>query len=306
MAELSTELRKRIEGVDWYHEFDFGNGVVTRPKHNFRDLWERTESFLGRLDFTGKRVLDIGCWDGYWSFFAERRGAASVLATDLNSQRWSRLESGSLRTAEVADNEGFRIAHEVYGSKIAYRGDVSAYDVAALGQRFDIVLFLGVYYHLTHPMYAITQVRHALLPGGEMVIEGGAIDDLDRSYLEFYYGYEGPEPYRADPSNWVVPTRRCLRDMVCANYFEILDEDFLPHPLPPPPPLSAANRIGRRLVTSVGTLLGLEVKAPAPPTPTPYGRALIRARAVERVDERHFFAPQLGLSRYDPRYNTAP
>jgi len=90
---LVEGLQAEIDSVAWYHEFDFGNGHTARSRTPdvaaHRRLWNFIEEGLSRIDFRGKTVLDIGCWDGYWSFYAERHGAASVLATDDLSQNWS-------------------------------------------------------------------------------------------------------------------------------------------------------------------------------------------------------------------------
>ncbi|MBN1945237.1 MAG: DUF1698 domain-containing protein [Bradymonadales bacterium] len=262
MIPIDQEMRQRIEKMRWYHEFDLGEGLVTRPEAPYRDIWRMIETFLAQVDFAGKTVLDVGCWDGYWSFYAERRGARSVLAVDVADQRWGGWEC-------------FQVVHQLWESRVESRQDISIYDLASLGSRFDIVLLLGVYYHLTHPNYGFTQVRHVLEPGGTAVIEGGVINDSRRSYLQFYYGPQGDEPYRTDPSNWNVPTRRCLRDMVQANYLEILAEEYL-------------------------------LQAPADLTPdrNELGRAILLARAVERSDSNYHYRPLLGLHRYDPRFSS--
>ena len=291
---IDDALRQRIEAQAWYHEFDFGDGIVTKPTGPGKRLWDATETFLDKIDFEGKRVLDIGCWDGYWSFYAERRGAASVLATDLNSQRWVQTEDG-LRPAGPSENEGFKIAREVYQSNVEYMGDVSVYDLGRLQRTFDIVLFLGVYYHLTHAFYAFTQVRHAVAPGGVAVFEGGAVADDARSFTEFYYGPDGGEPYRqADTSNWFMPSRRGLKDMVRSNYFSVEDELFLPDPVPHP---SRKERWKKRVQRNIARLCGIPIAQPPR-----YGRMLLRARATEETDSNHFYEPQFGLSRYDPRF----
>src|SRR5262245_45690660 len=88
----TAALQKRIDAVAWYHEFEFGSGLRAVPKdphaHVHRAVWQFIERQLSQVDYRGKSVLDVGCWDGYWSFFAERRGAARVLATDDWSQNW--------------------------------------------------------------------------------------------------------------------------------------------------------------------------------------------------------------------------
>jgi tRNA (mo5U34)-methyltransferase len=87
------ELQGRINSVQWYHEFDFGDGLYARVNTpdaaSHRALWRFIQSKLDEINFTDKTVLDIGCWDGYWSFYAERRGAKRVLATDDSGQNWA-------------------------------------------------------------------------------------------------------------------------------------------------------------------------------------------------------------------------
>src|SRR5690606_37666209 len=100
----------RVSAYDaWYHEIDFGNGLRSRPKHPHRDIWNAIENFLAPVDFKGKSVLDIGCWDGQWSFVAEQRGAASVLASDDNSQHWTRTSAGVGTNDSSEPSDGFKL-----------------------------------------------------------------------------------------------------------------------------------------------------------------------------------------------------
>ena len=103
-----AETQRRIDAVEWYHEFDFPNGLKARSKHDVeghRLVWKFIQEQLDAVDFRGKTVLDIGCWDGYWSFYAERRGAARVLASDDRTQNW-------------AGSRGLLLARELYGSAV--------------------------------------------------------------------------------------------------------------------------------------------------------------------------------------------
>ena len=131
--------------------------------------WRVRRRFARRLrlldlpqDLTGWSVLDIGAWHGYFSFECERRGADRVLATD--SFAWDRFGM-----------EEFLAAHKRIGSRVEYRRlDVHDLDAGELGQ-FDLVLFLGVFYHLHNPMAALERIArvtrrllvcetHVLLP----------------------------------------------------------------------------------------------------------------------------------------------
>jgi tRNA (mo5U34)-methyltransferase len=131
-----------MHDIDWWHSIDLGNGVVTPGR-----VFPAGETHkLCLPDLTGKTVLDIGTWDGFYAFEAERRGAARVLATD--SFMWHR---GTGRA-------GFDYAHSALGSRVESLEidvmDLSPYVVGT----FDVVLFLGVIYHLRHPLMALERV----------------------------------------------------------------------------------------------------------------------------------------------------
>jgi tRNA (mo5U34)-methyltransferase len=156
------------------------------------------------IDFRGKRVLDIGCWDGLWSFEAERRGAAEVYATDYLAQRHSR------------DQPTFALAHRELESRVKYLQDVSVYDVEKLGiTDFDIVIFCGIYYHLRDPLLALARLRRVMREGATILVEGDAIYGRRASYARFHYH----NPHKQDPSNWWVPTIPCLRQWLESTYF---------------------------------------------------------------------------------------
>jgi tRNA (mo5U34)-methyltransferase len=274
MSFLTPALREQISAYPaWYHEIDFGDGCISVPKHPHRDVWRAISDFIAPVDFAGRTVLDIGCWDGQWSFLAEKRGATHVLATDDNSQHWTGTPEG-IGTRESAEpGEGFRLAHQALGSRVRYLGDVSIYHLDRLDRRFDIILCLGVFYHLTHLMLALTQLRHAVAPGGTVIIEGAAIQDHKKSSMDFLYGPDDGgggtlEPERCDPSNWSIPTIRCLHDMLNACYFEVPRLHF--HP----PQLLR-------------------------------GRVLMEARPVEFANPQHIYRPPFQLDRYDTRFRSA-
>jgi tRNA (mo5U34)-methyltransferase len=118
----NSEIQNRIDRIHWYHEFDFGNGLRAEDKtpeaEGHRVVWRFIEDQLDKIDFSGKTVLDIGCWDGYWSFYAERRGAARVVATDDSTQNW-------------AGPAGFNLAKELLGSRVEADLNASIYDLVA-------------------------------------------------------------------------------------------------------------------------------------------------------------------------------
>src|SRR5262245_29947278 len=211
-------LQERIDAINWYHEFDFGNGLKARSfipeEHGHRAIWAFIERNLDRIDFRGKSVLDIGCWDGYWSFYAERRGAASVLATDDSSQNW-------------AASQGLSLARELLGSSVAIDSRRSVYDLTALHRQFDVILFLGVFYHLFDPFYALTQIRHCCHADTLVLMEGSVATTLRPG--EAFYNF-------ADHNCEFLPEPEGFAQLVRAAYFEEAGRDFLNPPPPPPPP----------------------------------------------------------------------
>jgi len=218
-----ADLIERMNKLKWVHAIDLGDGVVTPGcwgKGNPTNLIAFDD-----IDFRGKKVLDIGCWDGLYSFEAEKRGASEVYATDLISQRSYMLPT-------------FELAREALGSKVKHFPHVSVYDVEKeLGVRdFDIVIYCGVYYHLKDPLRSICSLRRVMKEGGTLLIEGAIIDlghvpppatphvgprkSSHDVFARFYYR----EQFRGEDSNWWVPTIPCLREWVECNYFEIIKE----------------------------------------------------------------------------------
>jgi tRNA (mo5U34)-methyltransferase len=198
-------LVEEMNGLTWVHSIDLGGGLVTPGKwgpHNPKLV----EAVRG-LDFRGMRVLDIGCWDGLFSFEAEKLGAAEVYATDLVSQR-------------PYGQPTFAFAKRVLKSEVKYFPNISVFDVESLGIRdFDLVLFMGIYYHLRDPLRAFTALRRVLREGGHILVEGAVLDQPG-CHADFYYKHA----YFGDYSNWFVPTVECLRQWIESTYFDIEHE----------------------------------------------------------------------------------
>jgi len=217
MITSQNELLERVRALKWVHTIDLGNGIVTPG------MWAPSPTILRALDsidFRGKKVLDIGCWDGLWSFEAEKRGATTVIATDLNTQRWP--QDGHLT---------FMLAREALRSKAIYRPDVSVYEAPRVfpERDFDVVLFCGIYYHLRDPLLALSRLRQAMKPGGIIVVEGEVSLDRVRCSAEFFY----KGLHSNDPSNWWVPTIRCLHEWIESSYFDVVEEFLPPQPAEP-------------------------------------------------------------------------
>ena len=197
LESLTDEVHK----LQWTHRIDLGHGLVTpgRWPHN-----PRVFDALDKIDFRGKKVLDIGCWDGLFSFEAEKRGAAEVYSTDLVSQR------------ELIDQPTFKLAQRILESKAKYFPWISVYDVEQLGVKdFDVVIYAGVYYHLKDPLRSFAKLRRVMKEGAEILVEGAVIDSPE-CYAKFYYD----EPFLYDKTNWWIPTVPCLRQWVECNFID--------------------------------------------------------------------------------------
>lgn len=142
----------------WHHRIEVAPGVWTPGLQD-------TATVLSQIgmpeDLSGKRVLDIGARDGFFTFEAERRGASDVVALDN----------------EPPHHTGFAIAAELLGSKAKYvTENVYSLDPERYG-RFDLVLFLGVIYHLRHPLLALDRIHDICAPEALMLLETHMIDE---------------------------------------------------------------------------------------------------------------------------------
>jgi tRNA (mo5U34)-methyltransferase len=194
---VADEQREEYFSSGWWHSIDLGNGRVTPGAHQLEELQENFALFNLPLDLTGKRVLDIGCWDGFYSFEAERRGA-QVVAVDC----WR--------------PEKFFVAHQALNSRVQFH-ELSVYEVTKerLGT-FDIVFFLGVLYHLRHPLLALERVCEVTRELA--LIESHVIDNArSTAYpnMEFYELDELGGQY----DNWWGPNSECLVRMTRAAGF---------------------------------------------------------------------------------------
>jgi len=192
----SDDLASRVAALRWYHSIDLGRGIVTKGIDD-------SPLRLARLDlpasFAGKTVLDVGAWDGFFSFEAERRGASRVVAADYYS--WHGGGWG---------NKGpFELAREALGSKVEDH-DIDVMDLSPerIGT-FDVVLFLGVLYHLRHPLLALERVASV---ARELLVLETVVDmiGIERPALAFYPNRE----LNNDPTNWWGPNVPAVEAML--------------------------------------------------------------------------------------------
>lgn len=237
------EIKAKLAQLNnWRHTIDLGHGLST-PGAWHPSAQAHITGALDDIDFSGAKVLDVGCLDGRWSFEAERRGAAEVYSIDL------------LRDPRDPDRERyFRVAAEIVGSNAHYDPHMSVYEVGRLGvSDFDIVLFLGVYYHLRDPLLAFSRLRRVMREGALLVVEGQVIQS-DEVFARFYYR----TAFGEDRTNWWVPSSPCLREWIESSYFSVEAEY-------PQPPTShgGLEATARRVVIAVA-VTGRDPNVPYP------------------------------------------
>lgn len=222
------------ECPEWYHSIELAPGVVT-PGRAPLEVWNRTLRMLQLPDLRGKSVLDIGAYDGFFSFAAERLGAARVVAldehvwaTDMPAylQEWREARSlGSTvpaprdsrhwRPDELPGRRPFDAARTVLQSNVEpIVGNFMTMDLASIG-RFDVVLFLGILYHMEDPLPAMRRVASLLNPGGFLGIETEAVDIPGAPEAAFFEFFPGSE-LNNDAANWWAPNARALEGLTRA------------------------------------------------------------------------------------------
>jgi len=210
----------------WFHNIDL-RGIHTAPDHFLGDYprvhWETFHDALP-WDLRGRTVLDIGCNAGFFSIEMKRRGAARVVGIDSDERYLAQA----------------RLAAEVTEVDIELH-KMNVYEVAALHERFDLVLFMGVLYHLRHPLLALdilhehavgdlllfqTMIRGSdkagAIAGDYPFSERAVFDRPDFPRLHFVEG-----KYSGDPTNWWIPNRACAEAMLRSAGFAVIA-----HPAP--------------------------------------------------------------------------
>jgi tRNA (mo5U34)-methyltransferase len=236
-------LRERIDALGtWFHNLRLPcrvagtRGVTapgpdayveTAPTHPLGDFPSNFWRFFCRAlpeDLSGKAVLDIGCNAGFYAFEMQRRGASRVLGVD-HDERY-------LQQARLARRQlGLGPRH------VEFRR-LEAYDLDRLGERFDLVLFMGVFYHLRHPLYALEKVVQRLRPGGLLLFQtmergpseiGQFCRDYPITERQVFYDERFPRmyfvehSYAGDATNWWIPNPAAAMAMLRACGLEIAD-----------------------------------------------------------------------------------
>jgi len=221
--ELSTqEIEQRVRSLgQWFHNLDL-RGVKTAPEHFLGDYpnvkWQMFAHAVPE-DLSGKSVLDIGCNAGFYSIEMKKRGAARVVGVDSD---------------DVYLNQA-RFAAEVSGYKDIEFRNMSVYDVGQLGEKFDLVIFMGVLYHLRHPLLALDTLYDTVV--GDLLLfqsmqrgsrDVVAVEENYQFWDTTHFDEDGyplmyfvERRYANDPTNWWIPNRACVEAMLRSAGFVI-------------------------------------------------------------------------------------
>ncbi|HMF74750.1 MAG TPA: TIGR04290 family methyltransferase [Bryobacteraceae bacterium] len=218
----TDQIRRRVSELgNWFHNINLA-GVQTAPNHFLGDYpslkWRRFESNIP-ADLGGQTVLDIGCNGGFYSIEMKRRGAARVVAID----------------SDPVYLEQARFAAEISRAEIEFH-QLDVYQVGTLRERFDVVLFTGVLYHLRHPLLALdllnehvvkdTLVFQSLLRGASEVAPLQTNYPFSEKEIFNQPGYPVmhfvEHRYSDDQTNWWIPNRACVEAMLRSSGFEVV------------------------------------------------------------------------------------
>ena len=220
---MSPDEIKRLiaEHGRWWHEIEVAPGIVTPGDDSNRIKLPILDALGLPHDLRGKRALDIGASDGYFSFELEKRGA-DVVSIDFVPETYT----------------GFATARKILGSRVDYRMD-NVYNLTPEGYgAFDVVLFLGVLYHLRKPLAALDAIRSVMKDGAQLFVATMLIDEyfllpdgstttLDAvnpllKNVPLWQFYPG-DSLNGDYTNVFAPNRRALEAALQESQFRVDD-----------------------------------------------------------------------------------
>lgn len=220
VANRSSIAEQISELGPWFHNLTLG-GVETAPEHFLGDYPRvKFDHFRHAIpaDLSGKTVLDIGCNAGFYSFEMKRRGAERVLGIDTD-EAYLRQARFAAKVEEV-DIEFVRMP---------------VWDVAALQEKFDLIIFMGVLYHLRHPLLALDLI-HEHVAKDMLLFQSMQRGSRDIVHVDPDYDFSAAAPfdepgypkmhfiehrYSHDETNWWVPNRACVEAMLRSSGFRI-------------------------------------------------------------------------------------
>lgn len=227
VADLSGLEQQVRQLGEWFHNIDL-MGVQTAPNHFLGDFpnvkWQHIAGALPN-DLSGAEVLDIGCNGGFYSLEMKRRGAARVLGIDVDDRYLNQA----------------RFAARTLNLEIEFERR-SVYEVEQIAGQFDYVFFMGVFYHLRYPLFALDQVVKKVRPQGKLVFQSmlrgsEEVKQWQENYLFWETSmfrdpaypamYFVEHSYANDHTNWWIPNRAAAEAVLRSSGLELVD-----HPEP--------------------------------------------------------------------------
>lgn len=199
----------------WFHNLHLPDGRQTAPDHFLGDFpsykWNELASVLPE-DLSGWTALDVGCNAGYYTFELSRRGA-DVVGVDVDEHYLAQARWASRQFADLPGKVSFR--------------HMQVYDLARTEMQYDLVLFLGVLYHLRYPLLGldivsrtarkILAVQTMTMPGMEVIenTDGLSLDDRSSMTRPGWPKMAFIEHrLQDDPTNWWAPNHACVEAML--------------------------------------------------------------------------------------------
>lgn len=212
---MNPNQLKEMNEINWWHKINL-KGVVTPGKDNSE--WKLSILQLPK-DLKGKSVIDVGAWDGFFSFEAEKRNAKSVLAIDSITWQNDKLWDVSMnKEVEHSGKKGFNFAHKILGSNVeSYEAEVMNLNSQVDG-KFDLVLCLGILYHMEDP-YGMCKVMYDITADDGICILETHMDCMndEKPKMAFYPNKE----CNNDPGTWCGPNKACVIGMLESVGFEV-------------------------------------------------------------------------------------
>lgn len=215
------EYSKKISTVKWFHSIELEPGLITPGTVPLKRLNSMANDLALPQDMSNLTVLDVGARDGFFSFEAEKRGA-QVIAVDI----------------QPIDSIGLGIAKEILNSNVKFIQS-NVYDLTIDkigGEPVDVIFFLGLMYHLRHPLLAIDNLWSLLKPSGTMYLETAYLDEYLVTNEDAFTSLENIHPlltqvallqyYRNDElnpgdfSNWFSPNQQAIEEILCSAGFK--------------------------------------------------------------------------------------
>jgi tRNA (mo5U34)-methyltransferase len=210
---MEGPTQSEVDAMQWWHPFTFPNGVKARgtkgggSSEYCEELVRAEAQCAFKYSVEGKTVLDVGAANGYFSAEAVRRGATKVVALD---------------TWEFGGVENFELVRRYTPNIHMINRDVMDLRSNPIG-KFDYVIFLGVLYHLRHPLYVLETLFDITIQ--HLVVETHIdLVDYHRPAMVFYPGAE----LNRDPSNWWGPNVQCVIDMLKTAGFSRVEHSIHP------------------------------------------------------------------------------